>query len=277
MRGLQLLVTAFGLICLIMTACGNDLRLPSGEQAGSDVSMQEVDVTEQQAGSDIALQDEDVTERTTEMAPQEILRQMAESLPEDIGFSINRSTVEDWNGDGVPEVYLSGSSGWGYAVFYGVDGEMHALEDLEPWTWTSDLCYTESGNLLLYCWAHTTGTAGNCQHRIYEWTSEGYRFKEDLWCLPAGHNEEGEPDSFIYLLSEKAIDPFPFEEDDFANLRITKEAYDQEIEDLGQWYSVFNSGCFWETDWWVERQDRDSQEVTDEVHQTIQRQILNWQ
>lgn len=261
MGALQLLLAVSGLTFRILSASCDGLFLSNDAQAGGVSSVSSTGAPTQ----------------TAQASSQDILRRMAESLPEDIGFSMNRSTVEDWNGDGVPEVYLSGANGWGYAVFYDVDGKMHALEDLEPWTWTSDLYYTESGNLLLYCWAHTTGTAGNCQHRIFEWTPEGYRLKEDLWCLPTGHNGEGEPDSFVYLLSEEAIDPFPFEEEDFTNLRITQEAYDQEIKDLGQWKSVFNGGYFWATDWWVNQQERDPQEVTDEVRQTIQRQILNWQ
>ena len=108
---------------------------------------------------------------------QRELLQMAVMLPrEDIyNMYLDKCKVEDYNGDGMPEVYLAAGSGWQYWVCYYLDGEMRTVEDLEPWAWSSDLCITEDGHLVLYTWAHTMGTEGTTQHRIYAWTSEGYR------------------------------------------------------------------------------------------------------
>lgn len=171
--------------------------------------------------------------------------QLAAHMPQELIY-INASTVQDLNGDGVPEVYLSAGGSWWYYVYYYMDGRVGSVEDLLPWTYTSDLCYTADGRLVLYAFPHTVGSADNLQYRVYEWTSTGGHLTENLWHRPAAEREENkEPDGLEYISSPEAIDPFVMEE--YSDLLITQKEFNQKVADL------------------------------DEIYGQIQKQILNWQ
>lgn len=205
---------------------------------------------------------------------QSELLQMAVMLPrEDVyNMHLDNCKVEDYNGDGVPEVYLAAASGWEYHVYYYLDGEMLTVEDLEPWAWTSSLCISADGHLVLYTWPHTMGTEGNYNYRIYEWTDEGYCLAEDLWSQRGEYWDETVL-SCVYFSSKSAFDPFP--DRDYVELQISQEEYEQRIENLGSLTSVFEDGLEWGWDFWQEN-DYDDELVLDGIYREIQEEILNW-
>lgn len=205
---------------------------------------------------------------------QSELIQMAIMLPREDMY-LNKCKVEDYNGDGLPEVYLAAASGWEYHVYYYLDGEMHMVEDLEPWAWSSDLCITEDGHLELYTWAHTMGTEGIAQHRIYEWTPEGYRLTEDLWSEPDERDGDGTVLSCVYFSSKSALDPFASHEEDNEELQISQVEYEQKIENLGKLTSVFSDDDEWGWDFW-EQHEYDDDSAKDELYRKVQEQILSW-
>lgn len=266
---LQLLIAFSGLSAKVLTVACDDL--PSQVVTVDDSSSSQN--TQQQISempSAVEESDED------DGSLQDILQQMAAMLPEDgIMSAVNKSTVEDLNGDGVPEIYLSAGSGWDYYVFYYLDGEMRSVEDLTPWAWSSNLQYAENDSLVMSAFPHTTGTAGIRQYRIYEWTAAGYQMTEDLWRIPTEWEGEGEPVGFVYLSSNVPIDPFPFEEGDYPELTISQEEYEQKIEKLGRLSEIFTDGYFWGPDWWS--QHTDSEDNMDAVYRRIQEQILSWE
>lgn len=203
---------------------------------------------------------------------------LAASLPEDDSIYINSATVEDINGDGMPEVCLSGGGGWEYRVYYYLDEEVHSVEQLMPWTWSSELYHTKQGTLVLYATAHTTGTAGNCQYRIYDWTQKGYVLREDLWRLPDEweqdpDSEYGEwiPITFLYLSSTECIDPFHDEE--YANLLITETEYERKITELGELTSIV--GCY-DGKWVYEREREQEDGDMDEIYMELKKALLDW-
>lgn len=205
---------------------------------------------------------------------QSELLQMAAMLPqEDISnMYLDKCKVEDYNGDGLPEIYLAAASGWEYHVYYYLDGEMRAVEDLEPWAWTSSLCISADGHLVLYTWPHTMGTEGNYNYRIYDWTDEGYCLAEDLWSQRGEYWDETVL-GCVYFSSKSAFDPFP--DRDYVELQISQEEYEQEIENLGSLTSVFKDGLEWGWDFWQEN-DYDDELVLDGIYREIQEEILNW-
>lgn len=209
---------------------------------------------------------------------QKELAQMAAMLPweEVSAMYLDRGKVEDYNGDGMPEVYLTAAGGWEYRVYYYWDGEMRTVEELAPWTWTSSLYHTANGQLVLYAEAHTTGTEGTVQYRIYEWTKDGYCLTEDLWSFPEESDGNGTLLSCRYFLSETAIDPFPYEEEELAALEISKEEFEQKVNDLGEMTSVFEDGLEGGFDFWQEN-DYEDVSVTAGIYREIQEEILNWQ
>lgn len=201
---------------------------------------------------------------------QDPLYDFAASLPHDGNLYINDSLIADLNEDGIPEVYISASSGWQYCVYYYMDGEAYTLDDLTPWAWSSELCYTSNDQLVMCAYAHTTGTAGNMQYRIYEWGPEGYYLVEDLWRTPTEWNEKGEPVEFDYISADQCIDPF-IDEVEPAWL-ITQEEYEQKIADFGEMTSLGSpSKERWGMEWWKEHEN------TDEIYVTIEEELLNWQ
>lgn len=206
---------------------------------------------------------------------QDVLQQMAAMLPkEDIFNSMwpDKCKVEDYNGDGIPEVYLTGASGWGYAVYYDLDGELRTVDNLEPWAWSSDLCVTADGHLVLYTWPHTVGTSGIYNYRIYKWTDEGYCLAEDLWSEPDECELDGTALSCTYFYAKTAVDPFQDMETDAEKIPLTKEEYEQKISDLGEMTSVFEGGLEW--DW--QKNDYEDEKVLDGVYRQIQDEIVNW-
>lgn len=194
--------------------------------------------------------------------------QMAAKMPQDDSIYINTSAVIDLNEDGMPEVCLAASSGWKYYVYYYLDGDVCSVEDLTPWAWSSNLCYTTDNRLVMCAYAHTTGTAGIAQYRVYEWTPTGYHMAEDLWSMPCEWDSYGNPVSLEYISSEKAIDPFEME--DYSELLITQQEFDQKIADFGELTSIFYEGGSLYTDAW--EQDAEA----DEIYRGIQKEILNW-
>lgn len=210
---------------------------------------------------------------------QEELLQTALMLPwEDITnyMSLNKCKVEDYNGDGVPEVYLTGASGWGYAVYYWLDGELRTVEGLEPWAWSSDLCVTADGHLVLYTWPHTTGTDGIYNYRIYEWTQDGWCLEEDLWSEPDECDFDGTALGCTYFYAKTVADPFPYSDTEAEEIPITKEEYEQKISGLGEMTSVFEGGLEWGWEFWQENDSEDNA-VLDDIYRQIQEEILNWQ
>lgn len=206
------------------------------------------------------------------------LVQMAVMLPMDdiCSMYLDRAKVEDYNGDGVPEVYLTAGGGWHYLVCYTLDGEMRTVEGLEPWSWSSELYHTADGSLVLYTWPHTMGTDGIYNHRIYEWTEDGYCLKEDLWSEPDECDFDGTALSCTYFYAETAADPFTHSETDAEEILLTKEEYEQKIKDLGELTSVFEDGLEWGWDFWQEN-DYDDESVGYGIYREIQEEVLNWQ
>lgn len=209
---------------------------------------------------------------------QSELLQMAVMLPrEDIyNMHLDKCKVEDYNGDGLPEVYLAAASGWEYHVYYYLDGKMYSVEALEPWAWSSDLCISADEHLVLYTWPHTVGTDGNYTYRIYEWTESGYRLTEDLWSEPEERDWEGTVLSCVYFSSKTAFDPFSFGDGDYEQLLIPQEEYEQKIENLGSLTSVFEVEPQWGWEFWQEN-DYEDELVLDGIYREIQEEILNWQ
>lgn len=207
---------------------------------------------------------------------QSELLQMAIMLPrEDINnMHLDNCKVEDYNGDGLPEVYLAAASGWEYHVYYYLDGEMRTVKDLEPWAWSSDLCITADGHLVLYTCPHTMGTEGNYNYRIYEWTDEGYCLAEDLWSQRGEYWDETVLNC-VYFSSKSAFDPFASHKEDNEELQIPQEEYEQKIENLGSLTSVFGDGLEWGWDFWQEN-DYEDELVLDGIYREIQEEILNW-
>ncbi|MDE7428230.1 MAG: hypothetical protein K2N00_02980 [Lachnospiraceae bacterium] len=208
---------------------------------------------------------------------QSELLQMAVMLPrEDVyNMYLNKCKVEDYNGDGLPEVYLAAASGWEYHVYYYLDGEMYTVEDLKPWAWSSDLCIAADGRLVLYTWPHTVGTDGNYTYRIYEWTEGGYCLTEDLWSEPDERDWDGTVLSCVYFSSKTAFDHFLFDDEDYAEIQIPQEEYEQKIESLGKLTSVFTGDDEWGWDFW-EQHEYDDDYARDELYREIQEEILDW-
>lgn len=199
---------------------------------------------------------------------QDPLYDFASSLPYDENLYINNSLIDDLNADGIPEVYIAASSGWQYCVYYYLDGEVITLDDLTPWAWSSELCYTSNGKLVMCAYPHTTGTAGNMQYRIYEWGPAGYYLLEDLWRTPIEWNEDGEPIGFDYISADRCIDPH-LDKVEPAWL-ITQAEYEQKIAHLGEMTNLFTDGERWGMDWWKEH------ESSDEIYMLIEEELLNW-
>lgn len=266
---LQLLIAFSGLSAKVLTAACDDLPLQVPDTYVDESFLQDIP------------QQTDIMPATAEKGNekeeflQEILQQMAAQLPRVDMSGVKESTVEDLNGDGLPEIYLSALNGYDYHVYYYLDGEMHEVEDLRPWTWTSYLEYTEDGHLLMSAFSHTTGTAGIEQYRIYEWTAQGYHMKEDLWRIPIDwewEGWEGVPVDFAYFSSEVPIDPSPDDEKG----RISQEEYEKKLEDLGHRWTVFADGYYWSETWLSLHHSEDETKIEDEKYGRIQEQILSW-
>ena len=200
---------------------------------------------------------------------QDPLYDFAASLPHDEMY-INDSRIADMNDDGIPEVYISASSGWQYCVYYYLNGEVFVLDDLTPWAWSSELSYASNGQLVMSAYPHTVGTEGIMQYRIYEWGSEGYSLVEDLWRTPTEWNEEGELLAFDYISADRCIDPYIDEVD--PAWMISRTEYEQKIADFGEMTRLFNPyEGRWDREWWQEHED------ADDIYVEIEEELLNWQ
>lgn len=219
---------------------------------------------------------------------REPLYDFAASLPYDEALYINGCAIADLNEDGMPEVYLTASSGWEYRVYYYMDDKVVVVDDMEPWAWSSKLCYTEDERMVMCAFPHTTGTEGIMQYRIYEWGVEGYCFTEDLWRLPgdAMIDISGESDSgtvkeqesetqewdFYYISADRCIDPWLEQVD--SSWLISQAEYESKVKGLGEMTDILNTykyGEEWGLDWWREH---DSPE---EIYMAIEAELLSWQ
>lgn len=220
---------------------------------------------------------------------QDPIYDFAASIPYDETLYINDYAIADLNGDGMPEVYLTASSGWEYRVYYYLNGKVLVVDDIEPWAWSSRLCCTEDGRMVMCAVPHTTGTEGIMQHRIYEWGDEGYYLTEDLWRLPGGAmiHISDEPDYGLngertseaadrepyYISADRCIDPW-LEQVELSWL-IPQTEYENKINGLDGMTDILNtyqSGQEkWGWDWWKEHDN------PEEIYMTIEAELLNWQ
>lgn len=217
------------------------------------------------------------------------LYKFAFSLPTDHIYA-NGCTIMDLNSDGMPEVYLTASSGWQYHVFYYLDDEVHDVEDMTPWAWSNRLLYTSDGRLVMYTFPHTYGTDGILNYRVWQWGDEGYSLVEDLWRIPTewewnGEGDMNDPKNFVltaadYISSDIAMDPFE-DESPYDNLLITQEEFERRTEGFDDAEVVLNPygapDYQWDFEWWREF---DRKDMYDEAYAIIRVEIawkiLNW-
>lgn len=221
---------------------------------------------------------------TTEQKPNYELVDFASSISVNDIYA-NGCTIMDINSDGMPEVYLTASSGWKYHIFYYIDGDVHEVEDMEPWAWSNRLLYTSDGKIVMYTYPHTYGTDGILNYRIWQWGEDRYFLLEDLWRIPTeyGWNGEGDendydnygPLEFDYISSDIAIDPFPINEFSYDNLLITQEEFERRIEGFDKAEIVLDplkdSYLSWDYEWW--KQCEEYAEY-DKAYVIIRREIL---
>lgn len=217
------------------------------------------------------------------------LYKFAFSLPTDPIYA-NGCTTMDLNSDGMPEVYLTASSGWQYHVFYYLDGEVHDVADMTPWAWSNRLLYTSDGKLVMYTFPHTYGSDGILNYRVWQWGEEGYSLLEDLWRIPKewewnGEGDMNDPNNFVltaadYISSDIAIDPFPLDEFSYADLLITQAEFERRTEGFDEAEVVLNpygADYQWKFDWW---RDFEREGMYDEAFTVIRAEIaweiLNW-
>ncbi len=223
------------------------------------------------------------------VAVQEPIYDFAASLPYDEALYINNCQIADLNGDGMPEVYLAASSDWEYRVYYYMNGEVFVVDDMKPWAWSSRLCHTDDGRLVMCAAPHTTGTEGIMQYRIYAWGDEGCYFTEDLWRLPSDAmvHISGEPEGesagawtketenrdFYYISADRCIDPWLEQVE--PSWLISQEEYESKVNGLNEMTDVLNtyqSGQEkWGWEWWKEHDN------PEEIYMTIEAELLNWQ
>ena len=202
---------------------------------------------------------------------------------------VNGCTIMDINSDGMPEVYLTASYGWEYHVFYYLDGEVHEVEDMEPWSWSNRLLYTPDGRMIMYTHPHTY-SVDTYSYRVWQWGEEGYSLVEDLCMIPTewGWNGEGNindsanrvPISFDYIASDVPIDPFSLDESSYAGLLITQEEFERMTEGFDEAEAILNPygapDYQWDFDWWKEYDEDTYDEAYAIIREEIAKAILNW-
>ena len=200
-------------------------------------------------------------------------------------------TIMDLNSDGMPEVYLTASSGWQYHVFYYLNGEVHDVEDMTPWAWSNRLLYTSDGKLVMYTFPHTYGSDGILNYRVWQWGEEGYSLVEDLWRIPKewdwnGEGDMNDPNNFVltaadYISSDIAIDPFPLDEFSYADLLITQAEFERRTEGFNEAEVILNPygnpQYQWDFDWWKEYDEDTYDEAYAIIRLEIAWEILNWE
>ena len=226
------------------------------------------------------------------------LNAFALSLP--IEYYVQGCSIMDINSDGLPEVYLSAASGWQYYVYYELDGELRAVEDMEPWAWSSRLLCTTDGKLILYTYPHTTGTDGILNYRVWRWEENGYFLADDLWRMPTAYGWNGEGDEndynnygpleFEYISSDTVIDPFD-DDSPYDDWLITREEFERKIEGFNEAKVVLDPMTLWEDDsilywsdeWWDQyypsgKFDEDEYDkAIAAIKEEIAEELLTWQ
>ncbi|MCM1186789.1 MAG: hypothetical protein NC251_09205 [Lachnoclostridium sp.] len=154
------------------------------------------------------------------------------------------------------------------------------MENLEPWVYSSVLFHASDGTLVLYAAHNTDGTAGILQHRIYQWTEEGYSLAEDLWRMPVESDDMGIPIRFDYISSPGCIYPFT---EDYSGLLISQSEYEQKIEQLGDMTRVFPYGPYGQMydsmvmDWDECFGGPMAERNTEEIMEYVKEEIRNWE
>lgn len=201
----------------------------------------------------------------------------------------NGCTIMDINSDGMPEVYLTASYGWKYHVFYYLDGEVHDVEDMEPWAWSNRLLYTPDGKMIMYTHPHTYAV-DTYSYRVWQWGEEGYSLVEDLWMIPTewGWNGEGNmndyanivPIAFDYISSDVPVDPDLLDESLYADLLITQEEFERRTERFDEAEVILNPygapDYQWDFDWWKEYDEGTYDEAYAIIRGEIAKELLNW-
>lgn len=154
---------------------------------------------------------------------------------DDFEYAVTSALVEDINGDHLPEIILDGADGWNYQIYYYSNGFIQQVGNLSAWTWSSGLWTSANGDLVLCAEAHTTGTAGVLQYRVYHWDGEQYTLDADLCRIPSQWDASGIPVSYNYFSSNTCIDLVETEYDALAGLydTITQEEFDAKIASIG--------------------------------------------
>lgn len=225
---------------------------------------------------------------STGQEPNYELYEFAASISVDDIYA-NECTIRDLNSDGLPEVYLTASSGWQYHVFYYLDGEVHDVEDMTPWAWSNRLLYTSDGKLVMYTHPHTVGQRGIFNYRVWQWGEDGYTLEEDLWQIPTewewnGEGNMNDPDNFVltaadYISSDAAMDPFE-DESPYDDLLITQEEFERKIEGFADAEVILNPygspNEQWDFEWWRGYDEDTYDEAYAIIRGEIAKEILNW-
>lgn len=215
------------------------------------------------------------------------------SLPID-EYYVQGCSIMDINSDRIPEVYLTAASGWQYYVYYELDGELREVEDMEAWAWTSRLLCTSDEKLIMYTYPHTVGTEGNLNYRVWQWGENGYFLEEDLWRLPIEWEWDGKGSlddfldhattEYVYLSSDKAIDPF---NDNFPydDLLIMQEEFEWRTAGFDEAEIVLDPLTIWEDDsilywsdeWWDQYTELDEwDKAIAAIKEEIAKELLHW-
>lgn len=225
----------------------------------------------------------------TGQVPDYQLCVFAYSLPID-ELHVEKCNIIDINSDGMPEVYVMAATGWQCGAYYYLDGEVHSVEDMTSWTWSSSLWYTSDEKLIMYTYPHTVGTAGILNYRVWQWGEEGYSLSEDLWRIPTewGWNGEGDendydnygPLEFEYIASDTVMDPFD-DESPYDNLLITQEEFERKIDGFDKAEMILDShkdsNIVWGFEWWRKyEEDAEYDKACTAIRQDILEELLKW-
>lgn len=228
---------------------------------------------------------------TTGQEPDYKLCVFAYSMPID-DLHVNGGSIVDINSDGMPEVCVIAATGWQFGVYYYMDGEVHSVDDMTSWTWSSSLLYTPDGDLFMYTYPHTVGTDGILNYRVWQWGEEGYSLAEDLWRIPTewGWNGEGDesdydnygPLEFEYISSDTAMNPFE-DESTYDDLLISQEEFERKTDGFDKAVMILDahkdSHLSWGHYWWeqyYEDGEYDYDRAYAAMRQDILEELLNW-
>lgn len=227
----------------------------------------------------------------TGQEPDYQLCAFAYSMPID-ELHVDGGNIIDINSDGVPEVYLEAATGWQHGVYYYMDGEVHSVEDMSSWTWSSSLLYTPDEKLIMYTYPHTLGTEGILNYRVWQWGEDGYSLAEDLWRIPTewgwtGEGDENDslnqgPVEFEYISSDAAMDPFA-DDSPYDDLLITQEEFEKKTDGFDKAVMILDahkdSHLSWGHYWWeqyYEDGEYDYDRAYAAMRQDILEELLKW-